>query len=167
MRILTWNIRGMNSDNKTTTIRTLVRQQRIKILFLQETKMEWISESTIRKIWYDDEYCFTVSPSTGRSGGLLFIWDKSDFQLDKSMVTSRFIYLRGKWSNTEWKVALINIYFPNDLSEQALLWKDLIDLKNVDEIVDEMSLILDCSKGELPFIYLGLPVGVDTRSQEI
>ncbi|GMI98291.1 hypothetical protein HRI_003498400 [Hibiscus trionum] len=133
MRILTWNIRGMNSDTKTTTVRNLVRQQRVKMLFLQETKMESIPESTIRKIWYDDEFCFIISPSTGRSGGLLSIWDKSDFQLDKSIVNSRFIYLNGKWSNKEWKIALINIYSPNVPSDQAQLWKELIDLKNADE----------------------------------
>ncbi|GMI98812.1 hypothetical protein HRI_003550500 [Hibiscus trionum] len=133
MRILTWNIRGLNSDTKMTAVGNLARRHRVKMMFLQETKMESIQESTIRKIWYDDDFCFIFSPSTGKSGGLLSVWDKSDFQLDKFIVKSKFIYLNGKWSNKEWKLALVNIYSPNAPSDQAQLWKELLELKNADE----------------------------------
>ncbi|GMJ03903.1 hypothetical protein HRI_004059500 [Hibiscus trionum] len=69
MRMLTWNTRGLNSDIKTTAVRNLVREHRVKVTFLQETKMERIREPTIRKIWYDDDFGFIFSALVGKSGG--------------------------------------------------------------------------------------------------
>ncbi|GMJ15322.1 hypothetical protein HRI_005201400 [Hibiscus trionum] len=133
MRILTWNIRGLNSDTKTTAVRNLTREHRVKVMFLQETKMELIREPTIRKIWYDDDFGFIFSASTGKSEGLLSIWEKSIFQPDKVIVKPSFIYLSGKWCNEKWKLALVNIYSPNAPSDQVQLWKELLELKNMDE----------------------------------
>ena len=39
MKIVTWNIRGLNSFHKLDVVRNFVREQKPDFLLLQETKM--------------------------------------------------------------------------------------------------------------------------------
>ncbi|GMJ15906.1 hypothetical protein HRI_005259800 [Hibiscus trionum] len=130
MRAITWNIRGIGSDSKISGLRALVREHRVEMLLIQETKMGDLSVDFIRKFWYDDFFDFVYSPSEGRSGGILTIWDKSVFNLEDSTVNNNFLRLSGYWRNVEGKVAIVNVYSPCNLSDQRALWHTLLELKS-------------------------------------
>lgn len=47
--ILNWNIRGLNSDDKQRAVRSKITESACSIYCLQETKMNNIDHSTVRK----------------------------------------------------------------------------------------------------------------------
>ncbi|KAK8715577.1 hypothetical protein V6N13_042908 [Hibiscus sabdariffa] len=75
MCVLSWNVRGLGSSVKRSAIRKVLRQQRIKMVFLVETKLEVVSEVVVKSLWWIDSYSFLVSASEGLLGGIIIIWD--------------------------------------------------------------------------------------------
>jgi exonuclease III len=72
-RIVSWKVRGLNEGNKCLRVRNMLRQWKVDIVCLQETKMENISSSFVRSLWgyaYVD-WCFVASRSA--SGGILLM----------------------------------------------------------------------------------------------
>ncbi|KAG8489412.1 hypothetical protein CXB51_017846 [Gossypium anomalum] len=87
----------------------------------EETKIELVTMDVVRKIWGDDNCEFRFAAAIGRSGGLLTMWDKDDFKLSKEWSDNRLIVIEGKWVKKEIEVVLINVYAPNNVSEQRTL----------------------------------------------
>ena len=57
-------------------MRNLLRQWRVDIVCLQETKLDFVSRRTIYSLWgcpYAD-FCYVAS--SGAFGGILLMWDK-------------------------------------------------------------------------------------------
>ncbi|MFQ6658516.1 hypothetical protein Gotur_027747, partial [Gossypium turneri] len=92
MRIVSWNIRGLGSEAKMESVKRLIRMSRANICFLQEMKLELVTMDLVRKIWGDDDCEF-----------------------------SKLIVIKGKWVQEEMEVMLINVYAPNNVSEQRTL----------------------------------------------
>ena len=69
MKLISWNIRGLNSPGKHKILKTMIQKERPNILFLQETKCnsEMIG-SILSKAWPN---CSSVAvDASGTSGGL-------------------------------------------------------------------------------------------------
>ncbi|KAK8665391.1 hypothetical protein V6N13_005560 [Hibiscus sabdariffa] len=65
---------------------------------------------------------FECSGATGKSGGLLVVWDKSMFDLTLVQVEPSFILLRGKLLQGNIEVFLGNVYGPSQVKDQQRLW---------------------------------------------
>lgn len=50
MKIISWNVRGMNSVSKRAVLKGMVQSSKGECLFVQETKMEMIDDQIIRSI---------------------------------------------------------------------------------------------------------------------
>jgi endonuclease/exonuclease/phosphatase family metal-dependent hydrolase len=48
--ILSWNVRGLNCPDKRLTVRNLLRQWRVDIVCLQETKLDFISRRDVSSL---------------------------------------------------------------------------------------------------------------------
>jgi exonuclease III len=67
--ILSWNVRGLNSPDKRLMVRNLLRQWRVDIICLQETKLDHISRRDVISVWgcpYVD-WCYVAA--IGAAGG--------------------------------------------------------------------------------------------------
>ena len=51
LKILSWNVRGLNEKEKRLKVRNFLRSWRADIVCLQETKLEWITRELVRSIW--------------------------------------------------------------------------------------------------------------------
>ena len=51
LKMLSWNVRGLNEVEKRLQICNLLRAWRPAIVCLQETKLEWIIGGIVRSIW--------------------------------------------------------------------------------------------------------------------
>ena len=51
LKILSWNVRGLNEEGKRLKIHNLLRTWRADIVCLQETKLEWVTRGLVRSIW--------------------------------------------------------------------------------------------------------------------
>ena len=74
MKIITWNIRGLNCTHKLDVVLNFVTEQKPDFLLLQETKME---KEKAKQIKYFKDYCLKASYLEGASGGTLMLWKKN------------------------------------------------------------------------------------------
>ncbi|KAG4187478.1 hypothetical protein ERO13_A08G110701v2 [Gossypium hirsutum] len=116
MRIVTWNIRGLASEVKIEMVSRL------------ETKLQVVFGDLITRNWGDDNFDFRYETAVGRSGGLITIWDKEYFQMNKEYCVNQFVVVEGIWLSESWEGVLINVYTPNTLMKQKILWDEMIEI---------------------------------------
>jgi DNA phosphorothioation-dependent restriction protein DptG len=73
--ILSWNVRGLNSSARRNVFRDMVLAHRPKMVCLQETKMETVSQQIAQETLDQmiDEFQFL--PAQGIRGGILLGWN--------------------------------------------------------------------------------------------
>jgi exonuclease III len=78
-KILFWNVRGIDSQEKWDALRDKISESACQVLCIQETKRETFDSFYTKKLCprYLDE--FASSPSIVASGGFLIVWNSSVF----------------------------------------------------------------------------------------
>ncbi|GKD18028.1 RNA-directed DNA polymerase, eukaryota, partial [Tanacetum coccineum] len=89
---------------------------------VQETKMEFIDSFLVKSIWHRPNDDFSFASSTGASGGILSMWDDNIFSKEQEFMGSNFLGTLGSWVGISSKVALLNVYGPQDTSLKETLW---------------------------------------------
>ena len=51
LKILSWNIRGLNEKEKQLKVCNFLHSWKADIVCLQETKLEWVTRELVRSIW--------------------------------------------------------------------------------------------------------------------
>lgn len=127
MKILSWNVRGLNAPNKQRVIKRRILLVSADIIFLQETKLGSIQVvafgSGISSLFYTSSQV-TVD-SEGASGGLMIILNPSQVKVDgiasnRNWILAKVFHLQ---SNTTFFV--INTYGPVSPLKKWLLWSSL------------------------------------------
>ncbi|KAK8495164.1 hypothetical protein V6N12_032925 [Hibiscus sabdariffa] len=108
MRVLSWNVRGLESSVKRMAIRKVLRQQRVEMVYLLETKLEQISDELVNVIW-----------ELGR------------FDICESRIDRNFILLSGDWRIEYWKCDMVVVYVPCEVNAQFDLWRRLGEMFSV------------------------------------
>ncbi|KAG2705942.1 hypothetical protein I3760_05G081100, partial [Carya illinoinensis] len=75
-KIVSWNVRRLNEDNKRLQIRHLLREWKADIVCLQETKLKLINRNMVRSIWSCTYVDWVYLAAKGASGGILVMWDR-------------------------------------------------------------------------------------------
>ncbi|KAL4277757.1 hypothetical protein GQ457_03G013320 [Hibiscus cannabinus] len=96
----------------------LLRKTKVKVVFLQETKLEVLTPSVKRSLLGKNLGGIKISASRGASGGLFTIWDPIFFQLETSFELDNAIMLVGKLQQVGLRCTLVNIYAPNAYSDR-------------------------------------------------
>lgn len=121
LRIVTWNVRGINKKIATRNLRKLVRETKASILLCQETKNQRWSDSLLEEIWDSTNHGWLVVNSEGASGGLLISWDKQIVSL--SLVQSSHSWLWCKaTTDSGVEFSLINVYGPHEAEDKVRFW---------------------------------------------
>ena len=81
--VLSWNVRGINSDKKWDANRDRVTNCNCDIVCLQETKKQTFDLMFIKKICPPSFDSFEFIPSVGASGGSIIIWKCNLFSCSK------------------------------------------------------------------------------------
>jgi hypothetical protein len=92
MIISSINIRGLGGAVKRSTIKELIRKEKIQFLAVQETKMETISDSFCYGLWGGEDCQWVFLPSIGNSGGLLSIWCNKKVRKGMLLIGSAVIW---------------------------------------------------------------------------
>ena len=79
VRLLSWNVRGLNLNVKRAMLRSVLREWNCDLVCLQETKLETIELSDVRSIWGIRSVGFAVLRATGAPGGILVLWNTTTF----------------------------------------------------------------------------------------
>ena len=80
MKVVTWNIRGCNHPRKIRTLARKIKQEKLDILFLQETKCSFESMQQIgQNIWKG--YQVMVVEVDGMKRGIAILWRENEVTL--------------------------------------------------------------------------------------
>nr|GEW25624.1 reverse transcriptase domain, reverse transcriptase zinc-binding domain protein [Tanacetum cinerariifolium] len=95
--IITLNIRGVKRKGKVGWIKEIIRDENQSVLGLQETKCRDISDDWVEELWGSRNFGFVKSDAIGRVGGILMIWDTTEFIGIRAFGDERFVAIKGKW----------------------------------------------------------------------
>ncbi|CAK8535430.1 unnamed protein product [Lathyrus sativus] len=98
------------------------------VCFLQETKCKSMKDVMVKSFWGDEDCLWSVSDSSGQSGGILTIWRAVFLTPLFSFRGSGFLGLSVIWRGK--KCLFLNVYSSCVLSEKCKMWAEILDLKS-------------------------------------
>ncbi|KAL7608841.1 uncharacterized protein LOC111895805 [Lactuca sativa] len=125
------NIRGMGERYKIEWVRRLRNENKLCMIGIQESKL---GESTptlnVTDCWGDWEYGFEQVFTTGRSGGLVSIWDRKQFLVIETIKSRYFIAVLGNFVGINGLTGFLNVYGPKSEIDKSNVWAELLTLKS-------------------------------------
>ena len=81
LKLLSWNVRGVNEKEKRKIIKTFIRNQRVDLMCIQETKIQSMSEGVARSLGSGRFLDWRALDASGTAGGILICWDKRTLEI--------------------------------------------------------------------------------------
>lgn len=129
MKVISWNIRGLNSPRKCRLLKNMLMQEKSNILFLQETKCNsTVLEKIAAKAWPGG--LVIVVDAQGASGGLEVLWDAWVIQLNNIHANKNFIQAIFHIIGTNTHGHMTNVYFPQETIHKAEILDTLSELNS-------------------------------------
>jgi exonuclease III len=129
MIICSMNVKGLGAGEKKRKIREMVKNERVDVLALQETKIEDVDRRLCSTLWGGNDVGWCGVPSNCRSGGLITLWNPSKGKLVKSFFGNGFLGVCLEWGIMKRRCIIINVYAPCDLTSKKRLWVDVLMAK--------------------------------------
>jgi len=131
VKILSWNVRGLNDINKRSTIKSLIRKWNPDVICLQETKLEEWSSLITGQLWGNRWASWAELKANGTRGGIIILWDKRNWV---NISTHQGIYtvscmLESVQENFRW--CFTRVYGPHTNIEREDLWYELAAIRGV------------------------------------
>lgn len=128
MKLISWNVRGCNSQLEKRLLQRKIQTKKLAILFLQETKCSSEDLDRYSKHFWKGAEIMALD-AMGAIGGLGILWNPnlvclSNFVASRNMLSACFHIL----GTTIWGV-LTNIYGPFQLPWKHAFFEDLRSLK--------------------------------------
>ncbi|XP_050277756.1 uncharacterized protein LOC126719218 [Quercus robur] len=121
-------MKGLNEAGKRLQIRNLLRAWRPDIVYLQETKLEWITRGVVKSIWSCPYVNWLYLGSEGASGGIVLMWDRRAMEKVEEAVGRFSVSCRFKNIGDQFAWAFIGLYGPNSNKRRRKMWEELIGL---------------------------------------
>ena len=107
LKIISWNVRGLNEQDKKLRVRNLIRKWGPDLVCLQETKMGLINRAVIRSLWGGQHVDWSYLGSCGASGGVLLMWDtrvvnKMEEAAGRFSISCKFTCVRSVCMRVYW-----------------------------------------------------------------
>ena len=81
LKLLSWNVRGANDNNKRRIIKSFVRKQKVDLLCIQETKIQLMTEGVVKSLGAGRFLDWRALEAAGSAGGVLICWDKRSLEI--------------------------------------------------------------------------------------
>ena len=125
LKLLSWNVRGANEKEKRKIIKTFIRNQRVDLMCIQETKIQSMSEGVVRSLGSGRFLDWRALDASGTAGGILICWDKRtleilDWEEGQFSLSCRF---KSVDNGTVW--VFTGVYGPFTKEERECLWEEI------------------------------------------
>ena len=130
LKIISWNVRGLNEKEKRLKVCNFLRSWRADIVCLQDTKLEWVTRGIVRSIWSCPYIDWLYLGSEGASGGILLMWDRRVVEKIEEAVGFFSILCRFKNVSDQFEWAFTGIYGPNLNRKRQFMWEELASLNS-------------------------------------
>ena len=129
MKLISWNVRGLNGPGKYRMIKNMIQKERPHLLFLQETKCNSQTlGSILTKAWPGSRS--VVVDASGFSSGLAIAWDTQSLQVGDFHASHNLIQATFHPIGTNIHGHLSNVYFPQDQASKVALLNTLDHLNS-------------------------------------
>lgn len=128
MKVLSWNVSGLNAPNKKRIFKRCLSNYSPDLVMLQETKLEKIDLASFGKR-LGFRHIISV-PATGASRDLAIIWDPRNIGF--SLLESRGNWISGRVTSLKHKLdfPIINVYGPTLNEDKRRFWKEIKESTN-------------------------------------
>lgn len=116
----------MGEDAKVGWVKRLRLNHKATFVGLQETQISDHTNIDINGCWGSNNFDYVAVDSSGRSGGLISMWDSSCFQKLEVIKNRCFLIVISKCKNIEGNVNTVNVYGPQSSSEKKKVWIELL-----------------------------------------
>lgn len=125
MKLISWNIKGLNGPGKGRLLKNMIMLEKPQILFLQETKCNSNTlERIAAKTWPGG--LVTAVDANGVSGGLEIIWDARTIMLNNIHANKNFIQAIFHIIGTNIYGHLTNVCFPQETMHKIEILNTLL-----------------------------------------
>ena len=114
LRLLSWNVRGLNNPQKREVCKNLLKEWKCDIVCFQKTKVASIDTAFVRSLWESPFIDWDALDAVQTSGGVLLVWDKRVFE-KMDVIVGKFsvsVLLRGVMDDFIWTCT--GVFGPND-----------------------------------------------------
>ena len=104
LKMLSWNVRGLNNPHKRDVVKNLLREWKCDIVCFQESKLDSTSSSLVKSLWGSPFVDWGALDAIHTVGGVILMWDKRVVERVDSVVESFSIsvVLKGVLDGFEW-----------------------------------------------------------------
>ena len=125
LKLLSWNVWGANEKVKRKIIKSFIRNQRVDLMCIQETKIHQMSEGVVRSLGLGRFLDWRALDANGTAGGILICWDKRTLEIleweeGQFSLSCRF---RNVENGTVW--VFTRVYGPFTKEERECLWEEI------------------------------------------
>ena len=95
LKLLSWNVRGLNNPQKRVIAKNLLAEWKCDVVCLQETKLDSINSTGVMNLWGSRFVVWVALDANHTTGGVLSIWDRRMFEKVDCVVGrfSIFVYI--------------------------------------------------------------------------
>ena len=132
IKILSWNVRGLNDPDKRTVVKGLLNRWKCSVVCLQETKLRVVDERVVRSLWGRGRWVkWECLRADGTAGGILLMWDSRlltclDHAVGNHSISCLF---KNEEDGNTW--AFAGVYGPHLRSDRRELWEELSGIRSV------------------------------------
>ena len=131
IKLLSWNVRGVNESRKRKVIKSVVRKQKVDLFCIQETKIQLMSESVVRSLGSGRFLEWKALNACGSAGGMLICWDKRVLELLEWEVGQFSLSCRFKTLENGVIWAFTGVYGPFTRLEREGLWEKVGAIRGI------------------------------------
>ena len=125
LKIMSWNVRGVNNQDKRKVLKAFIRSKKVDIVCLQETKVQNMCVGLVRSLGVGRFLDWGSVDAEGFAGGILVFWDKRVVELVEmeTGIFSIFCCFRNCTDGFQWMFS--GVYGPVVDSERESFWEEL------------------------------------------
>jgi exonuclease III len=129
LKIIVWNVRGLNACAHRIAIRSLIMTTDASIVCFQETKMEIIYSATVLETLGSDFDDYVYLPAVGTRGRILLAWKRRDVTISDPDFTANTITAKvapSSGATTPWWITVV--YGPQRDEEKIAFLQEIHDV---------------------------------------
>ena len=125
VKIISWNVRGVNDPDRRKIIRNFIRNQRVDLVCLQETKIHEMTTAVARSLGVGRIYDWRALNAEGSAGGIILFWDKKAMELVNSEIGLFSISCLFKMVEGGLLWMFSGVYGPVERNLKEIFWEEL------------------------------------------
>eukprot|EP00261_Vitis_vinifera_P032749 XP_019073992.1 PREDICTED: uncharacterized protein LOC109122143 [Vitis vinifera] len=125
IKILRWNVRGLNDYDKRKMIKGVVRNQKADLVCLLETKVKDVSMQLVKSVGVGRFLNWASVDARGTTGGLLLLWDNRVLENLEVESGGYSIFFRFRNCSDGFSWIFSGVYGPVIGSEKEDFWEEL------------------------------------------